>query len=274
MVGEEVVADAVQSEGGGEAAGFVNEGIQGDGGLILVAEAVVVHPVAAVGLHRPDQNKLSVRTPFKGGFVQNDRGRKPAELLSFWEVGAVDAGEIEDMAGFIYEELGDAGFLVYKYNGAIFVGRAADVVTGQVNFFLARGGFIHGAHLLFWIYYKGKIVEIQGDFQGKMIFSCVFGDKTVYYTQRMEGGDGMNKRVTVKDKFGRTLHCVLAGEGSMEEQMMQVLGLRAGGGFCVDIWKNMLDVRDCFVGETVGTFRILSINNTEEDVNLNWTVDK
>ena len=48
MVGEEVVADAVQSEGGGEAAGFVNEGIQGDGGLILVAEAVVVHPVAAV----------------------------------------------------------------------------------------------------------------------------------------------------------------------------------------------------------------------------------
>ena len=102
VVGEEVVADAVQSEGGGEAAGFVNEGIQGDGGLILVAEAVVVHPVAAVGLHRPDHNKPSVRNPFKGGFVQNDRGRKPAELLVFWEIGAVDAGEIEDMAGFIY----------------------------------------------------------------------------------------------------------------------------------------------------------------------------
>lgn len=83
----------------------------------------------------------------------------------------------------------------------------------------------------------------------------------------------MNKKVTVKDKFGRTLHCVLAGEGSMEEQMMHVLGLRAGGRFCVDIWENILDVRDCFVGETVGTFRILSINNTEEDVNLNWTVD-
>ena len=102
MVGEEVVADAVQSEGGGEAAGFVNEGIQGDGGLILVAEAVVVHLVAAVGLHRPDHNKPSVRNHFKGGFVQNDRGRKPAELLVFWEIGAVDAGEIEDMAGFIY----------------------------------------------------------------------------------------------------------------------------------------------------------------------------
>ncbi len=97
-----MVADAVEPEGGSEAAGFVNEGIQGDGGLILVAEAVVIHPVAAVGLHRPDHNKAAVRNPFKGGFVQNDRRRKPAELLSFWEVGAVDAGEVEDMAGFIY----------------------------------------------------------------------------------------------------------------------------------------------------------------------------
>lgn len=84
----------------------------------------------------------------------------------------------------------------------------------------------------------------------------------------------MNKRVTVKDKFGRTLHCVLDGEGSMEEQMMQVLGLRAGGGFCVDIWEDMLDVRDYFVGETVGTYRILSINNTDEDVKLGWIEDK
>ena len=66
----------------------------------------------------------------------------------------------------------------------------------------------------------------------------------------------MNERVTVKDKFGRTLHCVLAGEGSMEEQMMQVLGLRAGGGFCGDRWGNILAGRGGCVGETVAPLRI------------------
>ena len=80
----------------------------------------------------------------------------------------------------------------------------------------------------------------------------------------------MNKRLTVKNEFGKIVYCVLSGDESFEEQMMEVLALHAGGGFVVDFDKDFVKVKDYRTNETVGTFEILSFVDTDEKVALNW----
>ena len=80
----------------------------------------------------------------------------------------------------------------------------------------------------------------------------------------------MNKRLTVKNEFGKVVYCVLSGDESFEEQMMKVLALNAGGGFAVDFDKDSVKVKDYRTNETVGTFEVLSFVDTDEKVALNW----
>ena len=80
----------------------------------------------------------------------------------------------------------------------------------------------------------------------------------------------MNKRLTVKNEFGKVVYCVLSGDEPFEEQMMEVLALHAGGGFAVDFNKDSVKVKDYRTNETVGTFEILSFVDTDEKVVLDW----
>ncbi len=80
----------------------------------------------------------------------------------------------------------------------------------------------------------------------------------------------MNKKLTVKNEFGKIVYCVLSSEEAFEKQMMQMLSLRVGYGFTVDFGKEFVKVKDARTNETVGTFEILSLTDTSEDVVLDW----
>lgn len=80
----------------------------------------------------------------------------------------------------------------------------------------------------------------------------------------------MNKKLTVRNKFGETVSCVLSDKESFEKQMMEVLSLQAGSGFSVEFKKDSVMVKDYYTNETVGTFEILSFVETDESVDLNW----
>lgn len=80
----------------------------------------------------------------------------------------------------------------------------------------------------------------------------------------------MNKKLTVKNEFGKIVSCVLSSEEVFEKQMMEVLSLQAGYGFTVDFGKEFVKVVDYRTNETVGRFEILSFVDTEEAVALNW----
>ena len=85
-----------------------------------------------------------------------------------------------------------------------------------------------------------------------------------------QGGELVNKKLTVRNKFGEIVSCVLSDKESFEKQMMEVLSLHAGCGFSVDFRTDSVVVKDYFTNETVGAFEILSFVETDESVVLNW----
>ncbi len=80
----------------------------------------------------------------------------------------------------------------------------------------------------------------------------------------------MNKRLTVKNEFGKVVYCVLSGDEPYEKQMMEVLSLHAGYGYTVDLNNDHVKVKDYRTNETIGTFEILSFVDTDEKVVLDW----
>lgn len=80
----------------------------------------------------------------------------------------------------------------------------------------------------------------------------------------------MNKKLTVKNEFGKTVYCVLSDSEPYEKQLMEVLSLRPGCGFSVDFYPDFLYVKDYRTNETVGRFEVLALEETEDDVILTW----
>ncbi len=80
----------------------------------------------------------------------------------------------------------------------------------------------------------------------------------------------MNKRLTVKNEFGKVVYCVLSGAEPYEKQLMEVLSLHQGCGFAVDFNTDHIKVKDYYTNETVGTFEVLSFVDTKEKIVLNW----
>ena len=80
----------------------------------------------------------------------------------------------------------------------------------------------------------------------------------------------MNKKLTVKNTFGKTVYCVLSETKPFKEQLMEVLSLHEGYGYTVEYDENHVSVKDVRTNETVGKFIILSLADTEEEVSLQW----
>ncbi len=80
----------------------------------------------------------------------------------------------------------------------------------------------------------------------------------------------MNKKFVVRNTFGRTVYCILSNSLSYEEQLMEVLNIKPGYGFCVEMRSDAIIVKDYFHGEERGRFDIVSTKDTKEDVCLNW----
>lgn len=80
----------------------------------------------------------------------------------------------------------------------------------------------------------------------------------------------MNKRLTVKNEFGNVVYCVLSGAEPYQQQLIEVLSVNAGYGLTVDLDKESVAVRDYRTNETLGTFTVLSFEDTDEEICLNW----
>ncbi len=81
---------------------------------------------------------------------------------------------------------------------------------------------------------------------------------------------GTNTKLTVKNKFGKIVYCVLNEQSTYEEQLEEVLSLHPGHGFSVSIGAKTIQVRDYFAGETVGEFEIISYERTDLPQTLYW----
>lgn len=80
----------------------------------------------------------------------------------------------------------------------------------------------------------------------------------------------MNKRLTVKNEFGNVVYCVLSGAEPYQQQLIEVLSVNAGYGLTVDLDKESVAVRDYRTNEALGTFKVLSFEDTDEEICLNW----
>ena len=74
----------------------------------------------------------------------------------------------------------------------------------------------------------------------------------------------MNLQYILQNGEGRKYRCVLSSETNQTDQWERIFDIKKGYGFSVDLWKDRVDIVDYFHGETRATFRILSVEETEE----------
>ena len=79
----------------------------------------------------------------------------------------------------------------------------------------------------------------------------------------------MNKKLTVMTPRGNVAYCVLSQSEDYEKQLEALFDIH-GHGLCVVFDKKCVKVRDYFCDETVGTFKVISFEDCEDDVVLSW----
>ena len=72
------------------------------------------------------------------------------------------------------------------------------------------------------------------------------------------------KQMTFKDNFGKSQSVVFSDSASLESQMNEYLNLKPGCGYCVEFKPTVIAVLDCYTRETVGEFRIISIDYADD----------
>ncbi len=84
----------------------------------------------------------------------------------------------------------------------------------------------------------------------------------------------MNRKVTVVNGDGKTLWCVVSSTEDLEQQMKDVLGVMPGYGMSVDVRSDEIRLVDYFHGDTRASFRIVSIEDTNEPICLHWKTEE
>lgn len=77
----------------------------------------------------------------------------------------------------------------------------------------------------------------------------------------------MNTRYILENAQGETMMCVLAPE-DVQTQWETVFAVRRGQGYGVDVTPTRVAVVDVFHADTVATFRIVSVTDTTDAVQL------
>ena len=82
----------------------------------------------------------------------------------------------------------------------------------------------------------------------------------------------MNKKIIVHSELNGRCYCVLPGERDLEEQFNIMLfgSEHGGGGVCARLDGKSLRVVDYFHDETMASFNIISIEDTDSEPILNW----
>ncbi len=84
----------------------------------------------------------------------------------------------------------------------------------------------------------------------------------------------MNKKLTVINDSGKRLFCIVSSDKDLEEQMKDVLGVTPGYGMTVEVTETQVRLVDYFHGDTRAAFTIVSMEDTDEDVYLNWKTEE
>jgi hypothetical protein len=77
----------------------------------------------------------------------------------------------------------------------------------------------------------------------------------------------MNKKIRFLNAFGQEKYCVFSPNEDLREQWEKVLGVEKGQGFSVDVKEDRACLVDYFHGETRAEFIILSVEDTDLEVN-------
>ena len=83
----------------------------------------------------------------------------------------------------------------------------------------------------------------------------------------------MNKKLKAQNSDGIIRYCVLSGDGDLQRQLNEMyFGAPFGStAFSVSLYSDRFDVIDTIAYDVVATFKILSIEDTNEDVCYEWT---
>ena len=79
-----------------------------------------------------------------------------------------------------------------------------------------------------------------------------------------------NKKIEAVNALGKNVYCVLSSELSFDEQLNEVFGFKKGAGYSAEMVGDKILIKDYFHGDTVAQFEIISITDTNMDVDLNW----
>lgn len=73
----------------------------------------------------------------------------------------------------------------------------------------------------------------------------------------------MNQQYTLQNDAGKKFCCVLSPNEDEKKQWETIFNIHKGHGFCVEPWKDRIEIVDYFHGETLTAFVILSMENTD-----------
>ena len=80
----------------------------------------------------------------------------------------------------------------------------------------------------------------------------------------------MNKKVTVKTEHGDIVYCVVSDESPIADQLGKFWKTDGHGGLSTRLENNQIQIVDYFHNELFAFFDILSIEDTELDVDYKW----
>ena len=82
----------------------------------------------------------------------------------------------------------------------------------------------------------------------------------------------MNKKITVRREDGKIFYCILAGDKNLQEQFNIWYFNEANPrhGLCVEFDGKTVDVLDYFHAEKITSFEVVTMEDTDEKVTLEW----
>ena len=82
----------------------------------------------------------------------------------------------------------------------------------------------------------------------------------------------MNKKITVQNGHGNLTYCILSGDENLEDQLNRWYygSPNPEHGLCVQFNNSEIAVVDYYHAETIGSIKVVSIEDTDEEPILQW----
>jgi len=80
----------------------------------------------------------------------------------------------------------------------------------------------------------------------------------------------MNKKFTVITEHKTKAYCVVDTNVDLCDQLLEVMDIRKGTGFCVKLTDETIELVDYFNASSCAEFKIVSVEETDEPISLKW----